>query len=209
MALVLEYVFEGHKRGYNFTSSTQVYDDDTLRHIWRGAMPRGQGWRDYMGATSLKCFPLDDRRVVVSDVTVTDLADERGRQGIRRAEIEVIAEADYVPFLQKRLESYPSEIRQRAENKLTICRRTDIIARTLPKFRRDAQLVLVRPYEKDWQVLEAFVLMLVLHPVIAMRRWMPVIPFTTLALDHREEAAVVGIPAAKAETLDVPQVRVG
>jgi hypothetical protein len=38
--LVLEYVFEGHQRGYNFTSSTKGFSDTVLKTIWRTAMPR-------------------------------------------------------------------------------------------------------------------------------------------------------------------------
>ena len=76
--LILEYVLEGHKRGYNFTSSTQGFHDDVLKSIWRKAMPRGQGWNAavYAGARSLKSFWLEDGRMAMSETVVTDMRDE-------------------------------------------------------------------------------------------------------------------------------------
>ena len=102
--LVIEYVLEGHQRGYNFTSSTQGYSDDDLKTIWRNAMPRGQGWSAFVGARSLKCFPLDEHglRVVACETVVTDMIDENGRGGIRRATIQVMARADYLTYLDRR-----------------------------------------------------------------------------------------------------------
>ena len=211
MQLVIEYIFEGHKRGYNFTSPTAGVDDDTLKQIWRNAMPRGQGWGNpvYLGATSLKCFPLDEDTIAVAEATVTDHADERGRKGIRRTVVEIMDESAYFAFLRRRLAAYSDDVRRRAEDKLTLCKRTNIIHKTLPRFRRDAQLVLVQPYHAadDWQVMEAFMLKLALEPVIAMRRWSPVIPFTTLALAHHDEAKMVAIPARHAESIDIAVVR--
>ena len=80
--LVIDYVLEGHQRGYNFTSSTDGYSDAELKLIWRRAMPRGQGWSQYIGARSLKCFPLDgQRRAAVCETVVTAQRDEHGRGG--------------------------------------------------------------------------------------------------------------------------------
>ncbi|NJL56806.1 hypothetical protein HC928_17885 [bacterium] len=83
MTLVIEYVHEGHQRGYNFTSPTDGYTDAALKQVWRGAMPRGQGWgaEGLAGAHALKSFVLDDGRVALSRVTVTDQADDAGRRG--------------------------------------------------------------------------------------------------------------------------------
>lgn len=80
--LVIDYVLEGHQRGYNFTSSTQGFHDDVLKSIWRAAMPKGQGWGAYVGARSLKAFALEDSRLALSEVTVTDRRDESGRTHI-------------------------------------------------------------------------------------------------------------------------------
>ena len=206
--LVIEYVFEGHQRGYNFTSPTSHANDDTLKHIWRNAMPRGQGWGDYIGAKSLKTFPIHDDKIAVSDVTVTDLQDERGRKGIRKAIVDLFSESDYFAYLRNRLSDYSESIRSRAEDRLTICKRTNIISKTLPKFRRDAQLILVRSYKSpdDHQVMEAFSIMLALEPLISMKRWGTIIPFTTLALDYHEESRMVVLPEVQSQSIDVPTV---
>lgn len=207
MQLVIEYVFEGHERGYNFTSSTKGIDEHTLKHIWRNAMPRGQGWGQYIGANSLKCFPLpNSQKIAVCDVTVTDLADERGRKGIRKAVVDIVPETAYFDLLRERLANYSESIRSRADDRLTFCKRTNIIGKTLPKFRKDHQLILVRPYKNpdDHQVMEAFTLRLALEPLISMRRWGTVIPFTTFALDYLEESKMVVLP--KTTPLPVPTV---
>ncbi len=52
--LVLEYVLNSRRPGYNFTTPTNGFSDSTLKAIWQQAMPRGQGWRHYIGAQSLK-----------------------------------------------------------------------------------------------------------------------------------------------------------
>lgn len=208
MQLTIEYVFEGHQRGYNITTTTGTIDEAHRRIIWRSAMPRGQGWGQYTGANSLKCFPLDEDTVAVSQVTVTDLEDENGRKGIRKAVVDVMSDTAYFAFLRAKLESYPDDVKRRAEEKFTFCRKSNIIHKTLPRFRRDTQLVMGYPYRsaENWQTIEAFNIRLVLDPIGMMSRWGRIIPFTTLALDYREEALVVALPADKTTDLDVPVV---
>lgn len=201
--LVIEYVFEGHQRGYNFTSPTSGYTDDDLKTIWRNAMPRGQGWGQYAAARSLKCFPLD-RAVAVCETEVTDLRDENDRGGIRRAVIDVLSHADYVACLQQRLRVMPDYIRARVERLPSFSQRMTIANKTMPKPRRNKQLVIVRPYTvpEDWQLVEGLLIKLALSPVGPMRRWGKIIPFTTLALSHPDELSLVALPAAKGQNLD-------
>ncbi len=199
--LVLEYLLEGHKRGYNFTTPTQGFDDDTLRHIWRSAMPRGQGWGSYTGAQSLKCFPLPDGRMALSEVTVTDLRDESGRAGIRRAVIEVLREEACRARLDERLRHYPTIIQERLQAMPTFLQRAKIA--NYARFRSDPQLVLAYPYDTPyaWQMIEALVIKLVLAPFGPLRGWRQIIPFTTLALDYREESTLVALPQERARKL--------
>lgn len=211
--LILEYVFEGHKRGYNFTSSTQGFSDSTLNLIWRSAMPRGQGWGangTYTGAKSLKCFSLADGRFAASDVTVTDLRDESGRGGIRRAVIDVLPDADYGDYLRDRLAAFPPAVHEAIAHKPSLWQRKQIFDRTLPKMGKDAQLVFTYPYTSpvDWQAAEALVLKMILAPLSPLKRWGRVVPFTTLALDYHDESAVVILPSDRAERLNgVPVVK--
>ncbi len=208
--LVIEYVHEGHQRGYNYTSPTHGYDDETLKLIWRSAMPRGQGWgaEVYAEALSLKCFPVDAYHIAVANVLVTDQVDDAGRRGIRRAEIAVYTNNDYLHFLQDKLAGYSPIVRATAERMLTICQRTRLIEKTLPKFRREPQLILTHSYTSpaSWQVIEAVIIRLALNPVVPMRRWGAFIPFTTLALDYREESRMVALPKEKTAQIDVPVV---
>lgn len=209
--LVIAYRLEGERPGYAFTTPTTGYDDAVIRAVWRYAMPRGQGWgaEDYAGAHALKAFPLPDGRFAVSDTVVTDQQDERGRRGIRRAEITLVDGLDYDTHLRRLLDRYEPRVLQRAEDRLTVCKKTNIIGKTLPRFsRKDPQLVLTRKYKgvADWQVMEAFMLKLALDPVMPMRRWGPVLSFTTLALDYHDESQMVVLPADRAASLDVPAV---
>ena len=195
--LILEYVLEGHRRGYNFTSPTAAFADETLKTIWRSAMPRGQGWGGYIGAHALKSFQLDDGRVALSDVTVTEMRDENDRAGIRRAVIEVLSADDYFVHLDQRLQSYPAVVRERVRSMPNFLQRARISRHA------GSQLVMAYPYAGPyaWQMIEALVIKLALDPFGPLRRWGRVIPITTLALDYREESAITVLPQDRAQKL--------
>jgi hypothetical protein len=192
--LILEYVLEGHKRGYNFTSPTQGFHDDVLKSIWRKAMPRGQGWNAavYAGARSLKSFWLEDGRMALSETVVTDMRDESGRGGIRRAVVSVMQPGEYLEVLKARLADY-SQLGGR-----------QIAYRNLPTPRGDKQVILSHPYQHSsgWQAVELLLLQHALKlSVGGIMRSGRIIPFTTLALDYREEGQLVALPEEKAATI--------
>lgn len=189
--LVIEYGLEGHKRGYNFTSPTQGFHDDVLKTVWRSAMPRGQGWgaAAFAGARSMKSFPLADGRVALSDVVVTDMRDESGRGGIRRAVVSVMTAGEYLDVLAERLRGYPPGL-------------LNLPNRSLPGGHGDKQTVFSYPYSDapSWQVVEV---MLIRHALKlasgGMFRSGKIVPFTTLALDYRDEGLLVALPEDKAQ----------
>ncbi len=197
--LILEYVLEGRQRGYTFTSPTQGFNDDTLKHVWRTAMPRGQGWGapQFVGARSLKVFLLLDGRVGLSDVVVTGQTDESGRAGIRRAVIDILQPGEYHEALRGRLRQYSSALQAEVHRKTWFGRR-------VPRPNGERQVVCSHPFltPDAWQLVEV----LVIHSAIESleRGWLggKVIPFTTLALDYREEAALVVLPEHKAREID-------
>ncbi|MBI5668871.1 MAG: hypothetical protein HZC41_12765 [Chloroflexi bacterium] len=197
--LVLEYVFEGHQRGYNFTSPTRGYSDATLKTIWRYAMPRGQGWNAYIGARSLKSFLLDDGRVALSEVTVTDLRDESGRGGIRQAVIQVMYPGAYHEYLKDRLRRYPHTVQAQVDRWPSFGQRKRLLERGV---RGAAQTVCVYPYTSPdaWQTAEAITLKLATAPGLLLRSG--ILPFTTLALDYRDESPLVVLPADRADRLN-------
>jgi hypothetical protein len=203
--LVLEYVLEGHRRGYNFTTPTHHFSDEELKLIWRRAMPRGQGWGapEYAGARSLKAFQVAPSLVAISDVTVTDMRDEGGRGGIRRAVIDVVSVGQYRGYLEERLAMLPGDLQARLARQPTCAQRVRIVQRSLSWFWRDPQLVLAHPFgdTAHWQFIEALVIKLALAPVGPMKRWGSVISFTTLALDYRDEGQIVALPAARLEAV--------
>ncbi len=199
--LVLEYVFEGHKRGYNFTSPTNGFNDDTLKTVWRSAMPRGQGWGapQYEGARSLKSFPLPDGRLALADVTVTNLRDESGRAGIRRADIDIMQPGEYLDSLRVRLSRYPQNIQAEAHRKPGFGRRR------IPKVPNDSQIVLTHPYHSSttWQLIEALILIEAIE--LLDRRWLgsKYFAFTTLALEYRDESQMVVLPESRANEIQI------
>src|SRR3954447_8377013 len=93
--LSIGYVLEGVRRGYNFTTPTDSLAPETLKAIWRSAMPRGQDWERYPNTTVLKCFTLDNGEAVQCEVSVIDMQDEVGRRGIRQAAIRVESSPEY------------------------------------------------------------------------------------------------------------------
>lgn len=201
--LVIEYVLEGHQRGYNYTSPTSGFNDDTLKTVWRTAMPRGQGWgaEVYRGARSLKSFRLPDGRMALADVVVTGQRDESGRAGIRRAVVDVMLPGEYLDRLKALLRQYPQDVRAIVERKPWMGRR-------IPKVKGDSQVLLSHPYTSpnDWQVVEALVLEAAREALD--HAWMGgrFISFTTLALAYQDETQLVVLPEKRAVELSAPNL---
>ncbi len=197
--LTLEYVFEGHKRGYNITSPTNGFNDDTLKTVWRNAMPRGQGWSAdaYVNARSLKSFPLPDGRIALAEVNVTGLRDESGRGGIRKAVVDIMQPGEYLDALRARFSRYPQQVLFEASRKPGFGRRR------MPKIQGDSQIVLAHPYQTadTWQFIEAVILTEAIE--LLERRWLgsKYFAFTTLALEFRDESQVVVLPESRANEL--------
>jgi hypothetical protein len=201
--LTIEYVLNGHRRGYNFTSPTHLYAEETLRFIWRTAMPRGQGWGSdqYIGARSLKCFRLPDERIAMAEVTVTDMTDESGRRGIRRALIDVMTPLVFGHHLRSRLSGYPAPVLVAAKSQF------NELSRRMPKVKQDQSVIISQPFTtpQAWWPVEATILMVCAQPPARLQKHPQPISFTTLALDHRAESVVVAMPEEKAETVtDMP-----
>lgn len=197
--LILEYVFEGHRRGYNITSPTNGFNDDTLKTVWRNAMPRGQGWgaATYEDARSLKSFPLPDGRLALADVIVTGLRDESGRGGIRKAVVDIMQPGEYLDALRARFTRYSPAVQAAASRKPGFGRRR------IPKIQGDTQVVLSRAYStaEAWLSVEALILLEAIE--MLDRRWLAghYFPFTTLALEYRDESQVVVLPDSRAAEL--------
>ncbi len=207
--LTIEYVLEGNhmEKGYNFTSPTNGVADEVVSAIWRGAMPRGKGWRDpaLAGARSLKCIVLPGAKVAFSDVVVTAMRDEMGRGGIRRAEVTIISEHEYEDYLQQRWDALPDTARDAADEKLNFWLWKRLADKGLAKVKGDARIALIHPYHTSdsWQAVEAIVLKIMManKRVRFFRGWGKINDFTTLALDFRDESHLVAIPQDKAADL--------
>lgn len=218
--LTIGYLLEGTRRGYNFTSPTDGIDPETLKAVWRGAMPRGQGWDKYPDAVSLKCFPLESGEAAICDVTLTDMQDEVGRRGIRRATINLLPPAAYQRVLVDRLHALPLALVQEAERRL-MSREWELLFRKYrdskkPKTIIKPQTILAYPYSADgWRFVEACILLLATRSTL-LTNLIEISPainpfadrllsFTTLALDYREEGRIVALPLDKVkQAFDVP-----
>ena len=199
--LIIEYVFEGHKRGYNFTTPTHAYDDTTLKTIWKHAMPRGQGWGadHFIGSRAIKCFPLPDDRIAISETIVTDLADETGRRGIRRAVIETFRPIAINAYFRARLATYDLHT-QNAANILH-----NRVYHRFPN--KNQPLIISYPYKglMLWRVVEALIFQLMLNMPRQLQNRSNPYHFTTLALDYRDESPIVVLPTEKtSEITDFP-----
>jgi len=206
MRLVIDYLLEGENRGYNFVTPTDYLHPDVVKAVWRNAMPRGQGWSapSYIGARSLKCIPLGAERFAISEVTVTERRDEMGRQGLRRAEITVMNPGEHADDLERRWNELPASARAAAENRFG----QRWWRRAMPQMNAPRQIVLAYPYTnaEDWLLVEAYVLKLATaQRVRGAKAFGSVTPFTTLALDYREESQIVAIPLDKAQHITPPK----
>ncbi|MCC6804654.1 MAG: hypothetical protein IT319_17360 [Anaerolineae bacterium] len=223
--LVIGYILEGARRGYSFTTPTDGIDPDALKAIWRGAMPRGQGWEQpqYADADALKCFALDSDEAVICDVTLTDMQDEVGRKGIRRAAIRILSPREYQDHLLERLHALPKAVVAHAERKL-YSREWELLFRKYrdtkkPKSILKPQTILAYPYRSadDWRFVEACILLLATRSTLltnlieispAINPFADrILSFTTLALDYREEGRIVALPLDKMRAFpDIPFV---
>ena len=195
--LTIEYVLEGPRPGYTYVGSTDGFADETLTAIWRGAMPRGQGWGAdrYTDARAIKCFAISGGRVAISAVRVTGMQDELGRGGIRRADITVIGADAYHSFVAASISGYPPAVRQAARERVGSVAWRRVVNKALLQARQ--QIVLAAPYNDAaaWQLVEALVMQLVLSQgVRLMEGWGRTPSFTTLALNWRDEARIVALP---------------
>jgi hypothetical protein len=196
--LVIEYVTEGREgsqRGYSFTSPTRGYSEQDLKRIWQRAMPRGQGWAQYIGARSLKCFGLASGRIAISNVQVTDQQDESGRRGIRRAEVMTFSQGEYSAHLRELWDTLPEGIQNDARFQWDYWRKLRLIESQLGKIRRKNQLILTHRYTSmtDWQVVEGIILYVGLRPSL-LPAFSPPFDWTTLALDYQDEGTFVAVP---------------
>lgn len=201
--LIIEYGLDSDQPGYRFKPPVSGFSEEALRVIWRHAMPRGQGWgsNGYLGARSLKCFPVDAHTAALSLVTVTDQQDEIGRRGIRRAEITLVPAQDHLAYLERWLESYPSPVRAAAQHRLAPYLWHRILDKAIPKLKRGQPVVLAHPYSgpRSWQFMEALMLKLVTSRAVRLvEGWGAVSSFTTLALDWQDESRLVALPLDKA-----------
>lgn len=216
--LTIDYVLEGQRRGYSFTSPTDHVAPETLKTIWRSAMPRGQGWgaEGYVGAKSLKCFPLPSGEIALCETTITDLRDEVGRSGIRRTTIDLLTVNVLMDTLKQRLQALPTALVSAAEAKLT-SREWQLLFHKnreakQPKSMIKPQTILAYPYGDNWRFVEACILLLVTRSTLLTNlievspKVNPfadrVLSFTTLALDYREEGRIVALPLERVRELD-------
>lgn len=215
--LTIDYVLEGRKRGYSFTTPTDGVNPDALKTLWRHAMPRGAGWGDdaLIGAASLKCFLLDTGEAALCDVTVTDQRDEVGRKGIRRAAIRIMPPKQLQQTLLERLAALPDAITAEAERRL-YSREWALLFKKYrnankPQTIVKPQTILAYPYttREAWQFVEACMLILATRSTLltnlievspAINPFADrVLAFNTLALDYRNEARLVALPLATVE----------
>jgi hypothetical protein len=188
-------------------------------------MPRGQGWEQVPQATALKCFPLDTGEAAICDVTLTDLQDEVGRKGIRRAAIKIVSPDEYQKLLLERLHALPKATVAHAERKL-YSREWELLFRKYrdshkPKSFLKPQTILAYPYNaKGWRFVEACILLLATRSTLltnlieispAINPFADrILSFTTLALDYREEGRIVALPLDKVRAFtDVPYIDIG
>jgi hypothetical protein len=206
--LVIEYLLQGYTPGYNFTTPTSGIEEESLKVIWRNAFPRGQGWANYIGAQSVKVFQVKENLYAISDVTVTDIQDEAGRRGIRRADIDLYTLANCVDHLNTRLRSYPIRVRAEIERKSFISEWERILKHTMQKVKGEPQAILTHTFADDWQMMEALVLKLALFQVGPIKKWGKLSSFTTLALEYREESRIVALPKEHTTGIKVPIIDV-
>ena len=70
------------KRGYHCTAHSPNLDETTIQTLEQMALPFGSAWQLYIGARSIKAFPLQNEQMAISYTGVTDRQDDYGRPGV-------------------------------------------------------------------------------------------------------------------------------
>lgn len=219
ITLTLDYALTGQRRGYTLSPADAV-PSDVYRAIWRHALPRGQGWDlpVYRSARALKCFPVDGHTAVMSAVTITDLRDELGRGGIKQALIHYGTYDEIQRALRARLAALPASIVHRAEAALASRAWALLFKRHWEQTRGlKPQTVLAFPYNPArWLFIEGCLLLLATRATLLANliELSPMVnpfadkllSFTTLALDPRDEARLVAVPADAPALAGVPYI---
>ena len=111
---IIEYVPE---KGYSFIEYSRELNESSLEKIWCKAMPRGIGWRSFVGARILRGFYIGSAQIALSYVEVTREEDEFGRSGLLKAFIKIMRPYEYIQCLQEELVNLPRIARDEAIRK--------------------------------------------------------------------------------------------
>lgn len=85
--------------GYRCTSRSGALDNSTVALLERVALPFGNGWHRYIGARSIKGFPIDQTNMALTYTQVTGSRDDHGRPGVLLCKAAIVNVLDYAVLL--------------------------------------------------------------------------------------------------------------
>jgi len=88
-------------KGYHCVDSSPNMGKSVIQTLVQLALPFGNGWHLYVGARSIKAFPVEDRQMAVSYTRVTSNKDDHGRRGVLMCQCIVVNHERFVRLLRK------------------------------------------------------------------------------------------------------------
>ncbi len=190
------------RRGYLCVAHSEGLSKSTIATLERIALPFGSSWQLYMGARSVKAFPIDRGRMAVSYVRITDNYDDHGRLGVLTCQCVVVKFEQFVDLISrpyfafdavfnqpgavsKLLDSRPGGEDSRVHDELSLKISSSSAFRSRLRLLIGRRVILRRPFSnaEQWRSVEHAVQSLVLHLPTALKRNISFVTFTTSSAD--------------------------
>jgi len=89
------------KHGYRCTAHSKNLDRSLVSTLEKVALPFGNAWDRYIGARSIKVFPVDNRKMALSYTRVTEDKDDYARTGILVCQCIVVTLNQYALLMKQ------------------------------------------------------------------------------------------------------------
>ncbi len=86
--------------GYHCVYHSDGLSPSDVALLERTALPYGSNWGSFIGARSIKVFPIASERTAISYIRVVDSADDHGRRGILECQCALITTGQLIRLLK-------------------------------------------------------------------------------------------------------------
>jgi hypothetical protein len=198
--------------GYRCTAKSPGMNTSVIRKLEQLALPFGDSWDSYIGARSIKTFPIGKGEMAISYVQVSDDQDDYGRPGILFCQCVLVSFDDFMSLVYQPSFAFEHVFRNPASLKMILgelaphpCKLTwwsssqipqdmlRMLAEGLLRIYSNRKLILSYQYQSptQWKYVEQTIqTLMVLLPPMLLRR----LSFATLSLSIMDPSSVIAVP---------------